>query len=202
MALTVFETATTSTAEQLAECLQALTETRQLNGERVSVSACSPGPISDAELLFRAFDQPVHFQNGEIVPTAFDDAKIRGMSVNRRSYITVDDALRLAFSRVAMVNHSKAQHASALGRQPTAEKRRMVAYTVFKTSDIRLLLHGQEPESVRRVFGVYDTATEADSSHGDVFFLLPGKQKQAWRSARSRLYDLAKNGLIILGNPA
>ncbi|MQM30982.1 MAG: hypothetical protein CRU78_10845 [Candidatus Accumulibacter phosphatis] len=200
MTLTVFETATT--AEQLAECLQALPETRQLNHERVSASACSPGPISDAELLFRAFDQPVHFQNGEIVPTAFDDAKIRGMSVNRMSYISVDDALRLAFSRVAMVNHSKAQHASALGRQPTAEKRRMVAYTVFKTSDIRVLLHGQEPELVRRVFGVYDTATKADYSHGDIFFLLPGKQKQAWRSARSRLYDLAKNGLIILGNPA
>ncbi|NMQ29723.1 hypothetical protein E4Q23_19285 [Candidatus Accumulibacter phosphatis] len=198
MALTVFETA--ACAEQLAKSLQLLTETEQLNLESVGVSVYSPGPICDAEPLFRAVDQPVHFQNGEIVPTAFDDSKIRGMSVNRRLHISVDDALQLATSRVAMVNQRKAQEVPASGSQPTAHKRRVVAYTIFKTSDIRALVHGHEPDSGRRAFGVYDTATEGDNSHGDVFFLLPGKQ--AWRSVRSRLYDLAKNGLVILENRA
>lgn len=169
---------------------------RQLALEKVSVSDHSPGPIGDSEKLLRALDQPIHFQNGEFAPTAFGDAEVRGLSVNRTLHISIDDALRLAAERVKRVNQRKAEDRSNRRSQHASEERRTVAYTIFKTRDLRHL-HGPEPDSERRAFGVYDTATKDDFSHGDVFFLLTGKQ--AWRSVRSKLYELAKQELVVLG---
>jgi len=184
------------TAEALAKSLKELAADQQLAWEKVSVSNHpSPGPITDAEPLFRAFDQPVHFQNGGITPAAFSDAEVRGLSVNRTLHISISDALILAADRVARVNQRKTQDTSRPGTHHTAEARKTVAYTVFTALDVRLV-RGEEPGLARRAFGVYDTATENDKSHGDIFFLLTGKQ--AWRSARSKLYDLAKPGLVVL----
>lgn len=193
----VFRNAKTGAA--LATSIKALPIDQQLAWEKVSVSDHSPGPIGDPEELVRTLDQPIHFQNGEFTPTAFGDAEVRGLSVNRTSHISIDDALRLATERVRRVNQRKAEDSPGQTSNHAAEKRRMVAYTVFKTLDLRRVPNrgpGPGPDMERRAFGVYDTAKEHDFSHGDVFFLLT--EKRAWRSVRSTLYQLAKQGLVVL----
>ena len=186
---------TAETADARARSLKALPMAQQLALEKLSVSEHSPGPIGDSEGLFRALDQPIHFQNGELTPTAFGDAEARGLSINRTSHISIDGALSLAIERVKRVNQRKAENLSQSNSQHAEQKRRTFAYTVFKTLDLRMVLR-EGPDVARRAFGVYDTAKQEDISHGDVFFLLT--ERQAWRSMRSKLYELAKPGLVVL----
>lgn len=189
----IFETA--ASGEELANLLQSLTEPEQLSLEQTSVSCYSPGVILEDERLIRALDQPVHFVDGEFSPTAFFDAQIRGLSVNRLSHISLSDVVQLAQNRVARVNQKKVLASVAEAGETPPAIRKAVGYVILSTTDLRnVRWRANGPE--RRVFGVYDTAKADDPSHGDVFFLIAGKH--AWRSAREALYQLAKRTLVTL----
>ena len=182
-------------AESLAVSIKALPEAQQIAFEKCTVSDYSGKPIGDAEELIRSLDQPVHIVNGVVVPAAFTDAEIRGMSVNRLAFINQNDALRLAFDRVAAVNQRKTLEAERQGVQPSSPQRKTVAFTTFKTSELRAVM-SCKGVGARRGLGVYDTAKVDDHSHGDIFLLLA--DRQAKRSIRSEWFALANKALIHL----
>lgn len=190
----------TASGEKLAILLQQLSETEQTALEQIPASPQSPGVVAAGEALFRALDQPLHFdENGEIKPTAFGDSESHGLSVNRLAHSTIEAATRRARDRVAAVNQRKLEHSAANvqhsgGLQPP---RTTVAYVTFNSSKLRALsssAHGL----MRRAFGVYDTAKSDDHSHGDVCVLVTGKQAQ--RSVREMLYQQAKHSVVRLTN--
>ena len=170
--------------------LTELPETVQLAWESESVSEHSPGPVKNDENLCRPMVQPVHVKNGNVDPTAFNDAGTRGLSVNRLSLLSLGAILQLGRERA---DHQNAR------RGPTAgSMRRLVGYTSFSVNALRELVYprDEQSESSRRSFDVYDTATAVDKTHADVCILVPGKQAE--RSLRLDLYRLGNASYVSI----
>lgn len=159
-------------------------ETTQVGWEKEACSRHSPRPVQDDEQLIRAFDQPTHYRDGDILPAAFTDAGVRGLSCNRLQYISIEDAVSQSLNRV--------EQANARPDKPGAE-RKMVAYAIFSVAHLRSLMCGCPS---RRGFGVYDTGLENDQSHADVCLLITDKQVE--RSLRSSLFAAAKQTLTLV----
>lgn len=154
--------------------------------ESCSISVYSPCAVGNAEELFRALDQPTHLQNGVIVPAAFSDAEMRGLSVNRLGHISTERAVAMAQDRVAAQNKQK-------GYSPDSERyRSAVAYCTFLVSDLRNIM----TKCGKRGYVVLDTAEKLNVSHSDVVCVTTNKQLT--RSVRSRLFELANAKLQIL----
>ena len=113
--------------------------------EQVSVNDYSPGPVEDGEILIRTLYSSVHFdkQTNEIRPTAFDDVRRRGLSVDRKTHIAGRDLVAKTLDKIQ--------------RDVAAGKRRDDCWglIVADARSIRLLL----AEERNRSFCIYDTAT-------------------------------------------
>ncbi len=173
-----------ATAEERLTELQAQPEATQLVWETLSCSPHSPGPVKDEEQLIRAFDQPTHYRDGEILPAAFTDAAVRGLSCNRLAYTSVEAAMAQSGERVAAAN---------IRRGAGIDARRTVAYATYSVAELRSLMFGNAP---RRGLGVYDTGLADDTSHADICLLIPGKQAE--RSLRSLFFAATRESLVLV----
>ena len=65
----------------------------QCNCETVSVSQYSPGVVEDNEILIRQIYSPHHIdeETGRVNTSAFTDAQDQGMSVNRKTYSSIEE---------------------------------------------------------------------------------------------------------------
>lgn len=122
--------------------------------ERTSVSDHSPGTVVDHEMLIRTVYSPHQYnkETDELTPMAFRDAVERGMSVNRRSCISIVALQAKIEGKVAADQ--------AAGRTSDGFWRVVVA----KCGSIRRL----RTDEGARTYAVYDTANEDDSSHADI----------------------------------
>ena len=139
--------------------------------ENFSVSDYSPGPVQDGEWLIRTFYSPVHINlNGEVNPAAFTDAQARGLSVNRKTYI----------SKTSL----KAQIEAKIERDRSEDKTRgdYWAVLIAKCGDVRNL----RAIDNKRQFCVYDTALEEDASHADICQALEPPPKTPDRKGLSK----------------
>ena len=144
--------------------------------EQVSVNDYSPGPVEDGEILIRTLYSSVHFdkQTNEIRPTAFDDVRRRGLSVDRKTHIAGRDLVAKTLDKIQ--------------RDVAAGKRRDDCWglIVADARSIRLLL----AEERNRSFCIYDTATGDNRAHADVcqaFVYPPGAEKRRLRDRALRL---------------
>lgn len=173
-----------ATAESRLTELQAKPEATQVTWETETCSDHSPGPVQDDECLVRAFDQPTHYRDGEILPSAFTDVAVRGLSCNRLNYTTIDAALARSRERVVLANARRGSNAA---------ERETVAYATLSVAYLRGLLCGAPP---RRGLAVYDTGMQDDPSHADVCLLVAGKQAE--RSLRHSLFIATKETLALI----
>lgn len=171
-------------AEARLTKLQAKPEATQVAWEAEACSCHSPGPVQDKEWLIRAFDQPIHYRDGKILPAAFTDVAVRGLSCNRLNYISIEAALTRSSKRVAQANAQRGINGA---------ERQTVAYATFSVAYLRSLMYGDPP---RRGLAVYDTGLEDDQSHADVCLLVSGKQAE--RSLRSSLFAATEKTLALI----
>lgn len=138
--------------------------------EEGSVSPYSPGPVADEEVLVRAIFNRIYVDSeGALKPTYFQavirDFTVRGLSVNRREYVTEDDFLD------RLRGHASNKHG-------------YLGFIAAKCGDLRSLF-----SEGRRLLCVYDTATEIDCSHADVCQSVspdPSLTKKESKAARMR----------------
>lgn len=121
--------------------------------EEGSVSPYSPGRVTDDEALVRTIFNPEFVDcRGHLKPTYFQavipDFTVRGLSVNRKGQVTEADL------RDRLRHHQGNRH-DYLG------------FIAARCGDLRSLLSGD-----KRVFCVYDSATQLDASHADVCYSL------------------------------
>ena len=154
--------------------------------ERFCQSLHSPGVIENSEELVRALYQPIHIEDGVILPAAFSDLNKNGLSTNRLAYMSIEEAISLAQRRVASHNKSKGFAPGGNGYRDA------LAYCIFQVSDLRKILSA----CGLRAYGVFDTAMEDDLSHADVIGLL--SDKGLARSARHAVFQLAKKKLKFI----
>ncbi len=154
--------------------------------EARTVSSHSPGPVMDDEILVRCCDQPLHLNDaGELKPTAFSDAEVAGLSVNREAYVSSDAELwAVADSRIAHAQPRRASETKAF------RPRQAMALVKWTAATVR---QGCGPGGARHC-GVYDTGKAEDVSHADIVALQA--DKQAARDARAWLYQQAKDRLV------
>jgi len=157
--------------------------------ENCSVSDHSPGPVHDREVLIRTVYSPhqINQETGEVDPAHFrHDALKRGLSVNRKSHITEAD-LETRIVRKIENDRAAGRHRENFYKVVTA-----------RCSEIRALV----TEDGRRLFCVYDTATEVDASHADVcqaLALAPGTRNRRALEKKfgSRLFELFSKTMAL-----
>lgn len=158
--------------------------------ERATVSDFSPGPVRNDEILIRTLYSSIHINNQthEVDPAAFSDVLKRGLSVDRKSYIS---------QRKLEI---KAQKKIEQDLEAGKTRRAFLGVTVANCSDIRSLLE----RDTNRSFCVYDTATEDNCAHADIcqaFVHLPGteKRKVLDRKLRALLAQQFSNRILSAG---
>ena len=124
--------------------------------EKISLSEYSPKIIQISEKLARIIFSPLHIEeNGSIKPSAFEDVKDKGLSVHRLNYI--DD------ENIKMIGTSMVKIATENGRSP----RTFAGYITVLTDEVYKLI-----ENNKRLFAIYDTATDKEPSHADICAIL------------------------------
>lgn len=175
---------------ELSKQLQKLDEHTQTSWELVSCVDESPGVVGSEEVLCRQVLHPVHIDNasGELKPSLFEDAANKGASVHRRGMITDDRIREILLARVDAANVNP----------PATGLREMVGYAHVQVSDLRAIVYEDGQGGRRRGVGVYDTSKADDVSHADICQLVSGKK--ANYAIKEKLYSLAKDNLVPLGN--
>lgn len=155
-----------------------------LRFEAESASEDSPGPVKNAEHLWRQIINPTHFdsEKNEIKATAFADVSDKGGSVNR-DYEPYESVYAKAVARVADLNQKKPEmNAKLVG---------LVRLGCLAVREITTEINS--PGKPVRGFIVVDTALKGDESHADICQITsqPGQS----RAVRSRLVEIANQYL-------
>ena len=134
--------------------------------EGCSVSDYSPRPVQPDEFLIRTVYSRVqiNIDTGRIDPVHLrHDVRTRGLSVNRKPHIS-EQNLR-----------AKIENKIARDREDGKERDGFYCVVTARCSAVR----GLVDDDGKRLFCVYDTATEDDASHADICqaFELPPKTK-------------------------
>ncbi|TAE59188.1 MAG: hypothetical protein EAZ87_10515 [Nostocales cyanobacterium] len=125
----------------------------QCNCEKVSVSQYSPGRIEDDEILIRQIYSPIHIdqETGKVNSLAFDDAKDKGMSVNRKTYTSLEELNKKVEYKLKL-DQERGKDRDFIG----------VVYTTCK--NVRAI----KTNDNIKAFCVYDTGNKHDISHADI----------------------------------
>jgi hypothetical protein len=128
--------------------------------ENTSVSSYSPGVVQDSEILIRQIYSPIHIdeETGKIKPLAFDDAKDKGMSVNRKNYSSKEQLLQKIENKLKL-DQQRGKNRDFPG----------VIYTnCYKVRRI-------SSNNGIKAFCVYDTGSKNDYSHADICQAISGR---------------------------
>lgn len=162
------------------KCIRYREEHPACECERYSVSDHSPGLVRDDELLIRTLYSPYQInEKGTATPASFRDALERGLSVNRKSFISEADLRKRIEGKIER------------DRKEGKERDEFYRVVTARCGDVRQLLS----EDGERLFCVYDTASQEDVSHADVCQALdppPGtpNRKMLRKKTSTRLFDV------------
>lgn len=134
-------------AEQVSAVLRCVS---QCNCEAHTVSEHSPCPIDSEEEVAACVSHPNHFVNGRLTHKVLDRAFTQGLSVTRLLY--KDNAVQSTLALCGWIDSRKKNCQTG-------------GVVTFKAGDARSITF--RPGNAR-AFTVYDTASDADSAHGDV----------------------------------
>lgn len=138
----------------------------------LTASRHSPGVVQGGEELFRSVKtHHVDPLSNQIKPGAFEDLATRGLSVDRMSHRTLEEAVEAARDRMAEQN-VKSGKTQELAGYVVVEAARLIAQTASDTQEI----------------GVFDTALEENISHADVCALVGTKEGK--KTLKSMVLDL------------
>ncbi len=141
--------------------------------EQKVVSEFSCCKVDDKETLARMIFSPIHIdENDNITPAAYQDLSRRGLSVNRIDYISKEETIKLGEKR-------------AKQKTDAGKNRELYALTLASTSEIRKSI---DNENNKRMFAVYDTATQDDKFHADVCLINKGIPKNFYRRVVQKLF--------------
>lgn len=171
---------------QICKLLQGEKEETLVAWELEKAMECSPCPVDNEEILIRQIFSPIHYdtESNTLTPTAFEDAANKGLSVNRLNYSSEEEIHCLATDRANEYNVENTD------RSP----RSFAGIIQFICKDIRNITATVD-NSILRGFVVYDTSDPNDISHADICQIV--KNKQAGRSIRSKIRDLANSYLAV-----
>ena len=162
------------------KCIRYREEHPACECERYSVSDHSPGLVRDDELLIRTLYSPYQInEKGTVTPASFRDALERGLSVNRKSFISEADLRKGIEGKIER------------DRKEGKERDEFYRVVTARCGDVRQLFS----EDGERLFCIYDTASEEDVSHADVCQALdppPGtpNRKMLRKKTSTRLFDV------------
>ncbi|GCL36003.1 hypothetical protein SR1949_11030 [Sphaerospermopsis reniformis] len=125
----------------------------ECNCEKVSVSQYSPGIIEDDEILIRQIYSPIHIdkETGKVNSSAFIDSQDKGMSVNRKTYTSLEEL------------NKKVEYKLNLDQKRGKDKHFLgVVYT--SCENVRSI----KTDDNLKAFCVYDTGNKHDISHADI----------------------------------
>jgi hypothetical protein len=134
-------------------CKFAQQNDHQCNCETVSVSQFSLGIVDNSEILVRQIYSPIHIdeQTRRVNIFAFIDAQDKGMSVNRKTYSSIEEL------------NKKVQYKLKLDEE--RGKDRNFQGVIYATChDIRTI----NTNDGLKAFCVYDTGNKNDISHADI----------------------------------
>ncbi|WP_147250466.1 MULTISPECIES: hypothetical protein [Thalassospira] len=139
------------------------------------MSVLSPGWVEDGEELYRAAFSPLHLEtNGELKPDVFfSDAFQGGCSCDRKNYTSEDEVVSKAIEKAEKDNDAGKKHKTFS---------HLVAMSVEPLRKINFQCSGS------RALAVYDTATEENRAHAEIFVVFSN-------SKSSKLGRAAKAGL-------
>lgn len=153
--------------------------------EQMCASRWSPGPVLDAEAVYRQLLDPIHWNSelNELKPDAFSDITTIGLSVNRITHTSLPALCEAAQKRVRDWN----------SQYPDKPQRRFYGFAMFHCSELRKEFRRDgDPGGELRLFGVYDTAKSDDISHGDILRLADANSdKKIKARAKAILWELA-----------
>ncbi|OBQ37631.1 MAG: hypothetical protein AN487_09715 [Anabaena sp. CRKS33] len=119
----------------------------------MSVSQYSPGVVEDNEILIRQIYSPIHIdeETGRVNTFAFTDVQDKGMSVNRKTYSSIEEL------------NKKVQY--KLRSDEKRGKGKGFEGVIYATChDIRAI----KTNDGLKAFCVYDTGNKNDISHADI----------------------------------
>lgn len=147
--------------------------------ESETCSVHSPGPVQSEEMLAFLLINPMHFDNGTVVPAAFHELTNTDLSISRIGKATKAE---LELTREALIQRG--------ANRALPQSRDVDQACIFRAGDLRSkVLEGQ------RVFGIYDTGLEKQPNHASaVAIKFPGDGKAAKRS-RMQLRQLAHEAI-------
>lgn len=155
-----------------------------LSWEMESVNPLSPGIVLDDEELLQQVVDPVHVtEEGGLTTKAFDAITSHGLSVHRLRHTSLDLINQLAIERAEKYNREN----------PTKPQRRFCGFLELKSEELRKIFcefHN------RRVFHIFDSATEEDTSHAEVCQTardVPAENGRPSKKHRFALYELVRN---------
>ena len=140
----------------------------------------SPGLVRDDELLIRTLYSPHQInEKGTVTPASFRDALERGLSVNRKSFISEAGLRKRIEGKIER------------DRKDGKERNEFYRVVAARCGDVRQLFS----EDGARLFCVYDTASQEDVSHADVCQALdppPGtpNRRMLRKKTSTRLFDV------------
>lgn len=126
--------------------------------EEICVSKYSPGTVDNSENLARQIFSPIHLDKDNRINAAFfTDVFDKGLSTNRLMYSDPDKI------------HASGEKTVKRIQEERNQTRTYIGFVSANTGDIRAITE----EGSHRVYCVYDSSLEQDSSHADVCMIRP-----------------------------
>lgn len=159
-----------------------------LSQENIKATKYSESTVKDDELLYRQICSPYHYNEstGEINSSAFRDAFTRGLSVNRLSLTSKKEIKEMAEKQVDFKNKKN--------QDEDKEEIKFQGCTYVKAEDIRKIVY---EKTTKRHYAIYDTAGKINTSHADVYNIVPdlsgGEIKKAQKNLKKIFSNLEKS---------
>jgi hypothetical protein len=132
--------------------------------DKVSISAFSPGPVGNEEILVRFVVDPKHVNpDGTIEVGFFHDASRNGLSLSRRRYLSDNKLHESGNKYLESMQAREDKDATQKGRDPTLL--RLAGLVSFSAGQVR----SHQIDGERR-FCLTDSARREERFHADIMF--------------------------------
>lgn len=149
--------------------------------ERELCSSYSPGPVTDEENIAFLLINPLHYDNGKVVPVAFQELTNRDLSVIRVSHAQPEDI------------HSTRDKLVQIGLNKIPPKMRAIDEAcVASVNEIRSI-----QADGARIIGVYDTAIPDNNAHASLFACSNfSKEKKNRMALRNKVWSVFSKSVV------
>jgi hypothetical protein len=149
---------------------------RLLEWEKQTASSHSPNPVQDGEYLRRALYEGQDIRDGSLVRTAFSSLETVGFSTDR------------CFASL------ESSHERSRARVKSGKP--LVGYIEMDVQHLRQLQLVREDKTSLRAVGVYDTATNENTSHAEALLVARDSNSRPMKAITADLMDRYKSKIL------